>query len=158
MRKRITILFLLFISSANGILAQNSGSDVCFVGLMAYSGKSKKPEEQEFVLVRRLGTFEPVVGEEERTTRAFPIPGSKLFAVASVFYTDESLYVEGHYDSISLQVSISTRTKFDPINSLHNAEAEVMYSKPYAARVYTPFKINGRPKLIVLECRRETKN
>ena len=124
---------------------------------MAYQGKSKKPEEQEFVLVRPLGTFEPVVGEEERTTRAFRIPSTKLFAVASVFYTDESLYLEGQYDSVSLQVSVSTGTKLDPVNSLHSAEAEVMYSKSYAARVYTPFKIKGRPKLIVMECRRETK-
>jgi hypothetical protein len=95
------------------------------------------------VLVRRLGTFEPVVGEEERTTRAFRIPSTKLFAVASVFYTDESLYVEGRYDSISLQISVSTGTKLDPVNSLHNAEAEVMYSKSYAARVYTRSRSRG---------------
>jgi hypothetical protein len=117
-----------------------------------------KPEEQEFRLIHRLGTVEPIVGEEKRTTRTFRIPGTKLFVVATVFFTDESLYVQGQYDSISLQVSISTRSKFDPVNSLHYAEAEAMYSKSYAARVYTLFKIRGRPKLIMMECRREAKN
>jgi hypothetical protein len=92
------------------------------------------------------------------STRGRPIPGTRLYAVASVFYTDESMRVAEHYDSISPQLSISGRARHDPLKSLHNAEAEVMYTTPYAARVYTPFKVRGRPKLLVLECRREAKD
>ena len=158
MRKRITILFLLFISCAHGILAQESKPDVdvCFVALMKHSNKD--PQEQVFILERRFGTFEPLVGEEERTTRAFRIPGTRLFAVASVFYTDESIQIADTYDAISLQLSISLKAKHDPINSMHSAEAEVTYRPPYAARVYILFKVRGRNKAVVMECRREAKS
>lgn len=158
MRQRVTLVCLLLISCANGVLAQDSKPDVdvCSVALMKYS--SKDPQQQEFVLERRLGTFEPLIGEEERTTRAFRIPGTKLFAVASVFYTDESIQVADQYDAISLQISISPTAKHDPINGLHSAEAEVTYRPPYAVRVYTLFKVRGRHKLIVMECRSDAKS
>jgi hypothetical protein len=156
MKKRMASLCLLLICAAGGVYAQSAGPDVCSVGVMDYS--AKKPEEQEFVLSRWLGKFEPVVGEEERTTHAYRIPGTRLFAVASVFYTDESMQVAEMHDSISLQVSVSRKAKHDPINSLNTAEAEVMYGAPYVARVYTPLRVRGRPKLIVMECRREAKD
>jgi hypothetical protein len=132
----VLIVILIF---ASGLSAQSSKSDVCFVGLMDYSRKD--PERQEFILSRRLGTFKPVVGEEERTTHAFRLPHTKLFVVASVFFTDESMQVGEYYDSISLQILVSTRKKHDPIHSLRYAEAEQIYRTPYVARVYTPFTI-----------------
>lgn len=148
-----TFLFLLLVlATASETRSQSTGEDVCSVSQLKYSPEN--PDEQLFVFVRELGRFKPVVGEEERTTHAFRIPGTKLFAVASVFYTDESLQIAEHYDAISLQVSISKKAKHDPINSLNTAEAEVIYRKPYAARVYTLFKVRGRPALIVMECRR----
>jgi hypothetical protein len=157
MRKRVTLLALLFISFTDEILAQAKRDvDVCSVALMKYSDENRY--QQEYVFERRLGTFEPVVGEEERTSRAYRIPGTKLFAVASIFFTDESIQVPEHYDSMSLQLSISRKAKHDPLNSLHTAEAETIYRIPYASRVYTPFKIRGRHKLIVMECRREAKS
>jgi len=156
MGKRIALLCLILISSANGILAQNPKPDVCVLGLMDYSAKN--PEDQDVVPVRRFGTFETVRGEEERTTRAFRIPGTRLFAVASVFYTDESMRLEDNYYSISLQLSISRTSKHEPFKSLHYAEAEAMSTTPNAARVFSLFKVKGRPKMVVMECRREAKS
>jgi hypothetical protein len=149
--KASLLLLVLIVIPAEGVFAQKSKSDVCYVGIMDYSGKD--PERQDFVLTRRLGTFEPLVGEEERTTRVFRLPGIKLFVVASVFYTDESI---GIGESVSLQVSVSSKRKFDPLHSLRNAEAEVVYRPPYVARSYLLLKVRGRPKLIMIECRRDT--
>lgn len=38
-----------------------------------------------------LGTFTAEIGEEVRTTKSFPFPGSPLVVTASVFYTDETM-------------------------------------------------------------------
>ena len=153
MIKRLAFLLLILVLLANDTLAQNPKPDVCTVGLVDYSGKNI--EEQIVLPVKRLGTFETVVGEEERTVRSFRIPGTKLFAVASVFYTDESMRLEDNFYSISLELTISRRAKRDPLNSLYYAEAEAMSVTPNVARVSTLIKIRGRPTMIVMECRRE---
>jgi hypothetical protein len=38
-----------------------------------------------------LGNFEAKLGEETETIKTFPIPGMKLLAKVSVYYTDESI-------------------------------------------------------------------
>ena len=41
-----------------------------------------------------IGKFDAVIGEEIRTTKIFPIPHTKLKALVSVEYTDESVHIE----------------------------------------------------------------
>lgn len=152
---RIPLLCLVLLFCGTTALGQDFNVDVCRVSLLKPSPKQRA--EQGFVLEKLLGTFNPVVGEEERTNRFFRIPGSNLFAVASVFFTDESIQVTDHNDSISLQIAVSRKAKFDPVNSLQNSEAEAIYTKPYAVRVYTLMRVKGLPKLLMLECRRDEK-
>jgi len=53
-----------------------------------------------------LGSFATVIAEEE-LTKAFRLPRTGLFIVASVFYTDESMASEKGADSISLELALS---------------------------------------------------
>lgn len=153
MMKRLAFLLPTLILFASNAWAQSPKPDVCAVGLVDYSGKNI--EEQIVLPVKKLGTFETVVGEEESTVRSFRIPGTKLFAIATVFYTDESMRLEDNFYSIPLELTISRRAKRDPFNSLYYAEAEAMSVTPNVARVSTLFKIRGRPTMIVMECRRD---
>jgi hypothetical protein len=84
--KPIVIKTLLFactvlLTCAATSLAQNPNYDRCEVGVTNVGTLRS----------RSLGSFDTVVGEEERTTKAFRLPGTKLFVVAA-FSTPMNLW------------------------------------------------------------------
>ena len=92
---------------ASTTFAQSSNSDRCTV--TAADMQTKKSAE--------LGSFATVIAEEELTTRAFRVPHTGFFIVASVFYTDESFASEKGADSISLELALSRGKQRDVLGS-----------------------------------------
>ena len=132
---------------ASSAFAQNSNSDRCTVG-------SAEMQTSKSVT---LGSFSTVLGEEELTTRAFRLPHTSLFIVASVFYTDESMASAKGRDSISLEVSLSRTKQRDVLRSLSWAHAEMPLSTFDVGRVSMLIRVNGRVQLILMECKNDVR-
>ena len=88
MTRLLTASILLFLFAGAGF-AQTDYSDRCHVYVASVTGR--KASQAKFSELKELGTFDTVSGEEELTMRSYRLPGSKLFVIASVWYTDESL-------------------------------------------------------------------
>lgn len=147
--KPIVIKNLLFacavlLMCAAASLAQNPNYDRCEVGVTNVGTLRSQA----------LGSFDTVLGEEERTTKAFRLPGTKLFVVAAVFYTDESMGSPEGSDSMSLDLTLSKSRRRDVLRSLSFADAE-MPAKVPVGRVTMLVKLAGKPKLVLMECRRQ---
>lgn len=104
-----------------------------------------------------LGRFNTVIGEEERTVKAFKLPSPGFFVVASVFYTDESMASEKGLDSVSLELALSRGKQRDVLRSLSWAEAEMPLSTFDVGRVSMLVKVNGRAQLVSMECKKDTR-
>ena len=115
MRNKLLLSFVAILTCPWVMFAQNPNYDRCDVGVTT-TGKQE---------TRSLGAFETVIGEEERTTQAFALPGTKLFVVASVFYTDESMASQQGSDSVSLELTLSRNRQRNTLKSLDFADAEM---------------------------------
>lgn len=135
------VLFLC----ASTAFAQRINSDACIVTVGDM--QTKKSVE--------LGSFSTVIGEEELTTQAFKLPRTAFFIVASVFYTDESMASKNGADSISLELALSRSKQRDVLASLSWAEAEMPFKTFEIARVSMLIKINGRPQIVVMQCKKD---
>jgi hypothetical protein len=137
----------IVLTCACPVLAQSGNSDRCEVALADV--QTQKSTE--------LGAFATVIAEEELTTRAFRLPGTKLYVVASVFYTDESMASERGADSVSLELTVSRGRKRDVLRSLSWAEAEMPLNDFDVGRVSMTVRVNGRLKMVVMECRKNVR-
>lgn len=145
--KQLSLTCLIVLVCAGPTLAQSGNSDRCEVALADIKiGRSTQ-----------LGTFTTVIAEEELTTRAFRLPGTKLYVVASVFYTDESMASERGADSVSLELLLSSGRKRDVLRSLSWAEAEMPLNGFDVGRVSMIVRVNGRPKMVLMECRKDVR-
>jgi len=104
-----------------------------------------------------LGTFNTVIGEEELTTRVFRLPRTKLYIIAGVFYTDESMASGSGADSISLELSLSRGQKRDVLRSLKWAGAEMPLNGFDVGRVSLIVGVSGHPKMVLMECRKQVR-
>lgn len=145
--KQLLLTCLIVLACAGPMLAQSGNSDRCKVALADV--KTEKSTE--------LGAFTTVIAEEELTTRAFRLPGTKLFVVASVFYTDESMASERGADSVSLELILSKGRTRDVLRSLSWAEAEMPLNSFDVGRVSMIVRVNGRPKMLLMECRKDVR-
>ncbi|HEU4510195.1 MAG TPA: hypothetical protein VFR78_18320 [Pyrinomonadaceae bacterium] len=139
----LLICLMIIVVSACPAFPQSGNSDRCEVVLVDVKG-GKSTE---------LGTFTTVVAEEELTTRTFRLPGTKLYIVASVFYTDESMASERGASSISLNLTLSKSQKRDVLRSLNWAKAEMPLNGFDVGRVGMMVRIHGRPRMVLMECR-----
>ena len=142
MIRRIIICGVFLIAAVPSV-AQNPNFDRCEIGVGDVHG------------TRTLGTFDTVMGEKERTVRAFRLPRTKLFIVASVFYTDESMASDQGSDSTSLELTLSRTARRSILRSISFAEAEFP-AQVSVGRVSLLIKVTGKPQLVVMECRRHT--
>ena len=93
------------------------------------------------------------VGEEEVTTKSYRFPGGKLFILARVFYTDES--IPG--DSMLVGVGLSEKEQSDEMWLENMAVAEVAYNEQTnVVRAKQRLKVGGRVYLVGVECRCRT--
>jgi hypothetical protein len=89
------------------------------------------------------------VGEEEVTTKSYRFPGSKLFILARVFYTDESIPGE----SMLVGVGLSEKEQTDELWLENMAVAEVAYNERTSiVRAKQRLKVGGRLYLVGVEC------
>ena len=152
---------LLMIALVSGAALAQSRADACHVYFVDVSAAEKAykslpanatQEAQAKALssvMKILGEFQAVVGEEELTTKTYPFPDSKLVITASVFYTDESMPAE----SMMLGLVVSDRALKDALSAPNNAVAEVNYNentKIFRVRKYV--ELNGHNYLVGLQC------
>jgi hypothetical protein len=93
-------------------VAQDTGPVRCVATIYRLRGERWK-------LIQSL-RFSPKFGEEELTNERIRLPGSKLWLIASVFPTDESMHSAKGADSIKLGLAISktrSRSAFDIDNN-----------------------------------------
>ena len=148
MKRLYPTCLIVIVFCAYPTLAQSGNSDHCQVDLAdVKTGKSTE-----------LGSFFTVIGEEELTTRVFRLPGTKLYIIAGVFYTDESMASESGADSISLELSLSRGQKRDVLRSLNWVGAEMPLNGFDVGRVSMIVRVNGRhPKMVLMECRKDVR-
>src|SRR5262245_62175024 len=58
-----------------------------------------------------VGRFSPKIGEEELTTKTYPLPGTDQIIIASVFYTDEMMFSTRSHTVESMLVGIAVSKK-----------------------------------------------
>lgn len=163
--KRFSFGLLLMALISSAAIAQ-TGGDACHVYVVdvkaaekAYAslGASASQEAQAKALssvMKILGEFSTVIGEEELTTKTYPFPDSKLIITASVFYTDESMPA----DSMMLGLAVSDKALKDALSAPNNAVAEVNYDQnTRIVRVRKYLDVNGRSYLIGLQCNMKSK-
>lgn len=131
--------------------SQSSNSDRCEVIAIDVTGK--KQSEWDRLEGRRLGVFETTMAEEELTTRTYPLPKTKLFVVASVWYTDESMASKRGADSISMQLFVATKPKRDLQNALVYSDAEMPLNGFDVGRVTAMAKTVRRTFILMMECK-----
>ena len=160
MTRKLILANLVLMFSVGGAFAQTKYSDRCTVAVIDVTGRKLSDfqgDRSPSLKAKELGTFDTVIGEEELTTRSYRLPVTKLYVVASVFYTDESMAGENSQDSLSLELTVSRLPKRDILSSLRYAEAEVLSLNFEVARVSTIFKTQRRSFYIVMECRKHTR-
>ena len=145
--KQFSLTCSVVLLCACSMSAQSGNSDRCEVGIVNVSTSK----------VTMLGTFITVIAEEEATTRTFRLPGTKLFIVASVFYTDESMASEKSSSSVSLELALSRSRKRDVLRSISWAEAEMPLNTFDVGRVTMLVKSSSRPQLVVMECKKNVR-
>ena len=150
LRLFMCIVLLLLVTTISS--AQTDVSDRCRVFVADVIGK--KSADVKFANEKELGMFDTVAGEEELTTRTYRLPRTKLFVIASVWYTDESLASDKGADSISLQLTISNRPKRDLLRSRLYADAEMPVVGFDVGRVTTLVKTTHRTQVVIMECRK----
>jgi hypothetical protein len=156
LRSALLLVFLL-----GSVFAQQTKySDRCTVGLIDVTGMRSADLENESsrkLKPKELGSFDTVIYEEELTTKSYKLPKTRLYVIASVWYTDESMAGEDSQDSVSLQLTISPTPKRDVLSGLQFAEAEVLSKNFEVSRVSTIYKTQRRSFYIIMECRKNTR-
>ena len=151
MTKNSLLFLCAVLFSCVSVVGQNNNSDRCQVVVLDVTGKTA--EGIRSAPSRELGTFDTVVYEGEVTTRAFRLPGTRLFVVATVWYDDETLASEKGPDSVSLELTVSTRRNRDVLRSLVFANTEMPLNGFDVGRVGTMIRAGGRKQVVIMECR-----
>lgn len=96
--------------------------------------------------------FYTTVAEEQVTAKAYRFPGSKLFIIVRVFYTDESMPAE----SMLVGVGVSEKEQHEELWLENMAVAEVAHNERTSiVRAKQRLKVGGRLYLVGVECRRK---
>jgi hypothetical protein len=161
--RKMEKLFLVavMITLISGAALAQGNADACHVYLVdvkaaqkAYTSLSPNATQEAQAralssVMKILGEFQAVVGEEQLTTKSYSFPDSKLVMTASVFYTDESMPAE----SMTLGLAVSDKAEKDAISATNNAVAEVNYdANMKIVRVRKYVIVNGLSYLVGLQC------
>lgn len=144
---RLSLKALMIIVVLSGT-AFSQGNDPIRCAISVY----QLNREEDGHLIRSV-EFIPKMDEEELTNRTLRLPGSRLFVIASVFPTDESMASAHGPDSIRLGLAVSRKKLPQAFDASNNAIAEAtLYEAFDSARVETN-TYGGRKHLVVrLEC------
>src|SRR5262245_46036224 len=125
MNKLILTLLAILICASTGF-AQGFTKFDCSVVTLNFD--SSNPEVIRKQRVKEIGTFKvDGVGEEQRISRYFRLPGTKGFVVASLYSTDESMASKSGPDSFDMELSLSRRRKRNIFASPAYASSEAPF-------------------------------
>jgi len=152
----------VMVSALSAVLSLADG-DQCRVSITDLDQMAKYLKEGNVKEARRLprvlGSFSTTVGEERITTQHFTFPPTKERITASVYYTDESIYLakpgsDMVFDtSISLALHISKKPVQSAFGQEGNASSELDYTKDTLfASVSKVIKYRGNRYAVDLDC------
>lgn len=167
MKNRFFTCAILILSFAPAMAAGQNLSDYCHVYLIdmkvAKKALQKNPtgdEREDAKLMASgitiVGGFSPKIGEEELTTKTYPLPGTDQIITASVFYTDEMMFstLSDTVESMLIGIAVSKKAQDSAFEARNCAAAEITYNKHTdTIRVKTLAQAQGRQYLVGLECR-----
>ena len=142
-RLLILSLVLLWVP-ATAVIAQDTSPVRCVITLYRLRG-------EEWKLAKSV-EFEPKMAEEELTNKSFRLPASRLFLLASVFPTDESMHSAKGADSLKLGLGVSRTSSVNAFDIPNNAVAEVTLGVLDTARVERTIYLRRHLMLTRLEC------
>jgi len=117
------------------------------------SGNAQQDARALSVAQTLFPEFQPMIGEEELTTKSYPFPHSNLVITASVYYTDESMASAKGADSMLVGIVVSAKAQKDAISAENNAVSEVTVNDGVdTVRAKQYIKVNGRLYLVGIEC------
>ncbi len=152
--KKILFLFVAFFVFASPALAQDGTYDSCIV---AVSGLTTDEYGRLLTTaIKEIGRFEVTeAGEEEdRVTKVFRLPNTRLFVIASLVYTDESLAMKSGYYSVELDLTLSRNRRRDVRQSLGYAAAELPANPFEVGRVWILTRLKSKAQMVMMECKR----
>lgn len=132
--------------------------DVCHVYVVNVDVARKAAAEGDVKAMAAAQTsfpeFNPVMGEEELTTKTFRLPGSNHIITASVYYTDESMASASGSDSMVVAIVAAPEAQKDALSAENNAVSEVTDNAQLdTVRAKKFLKVNGQLYLVGMECR-----
>jgi hypothetical protein len=137
-------LILVAVLFATSAAAQEASPVRCVTTLYRLNGEQWK-------LVKSL-EFVPRLGEEELTNQRIRFPGTKVWLLAAVFPTDESMHSAKGADSIKLGLAFSRRNASSAFDIDNNAVAETTFAALDTLRVERTTYVARRPIMARLEC------
>ncbi len=158
-------VFFIFSTLAFAQLTKPKG-DVCHVYVLdvAKGKKALKKNDKKLMAEAEVDfpAFTTEIGEEVETTKTYPFPKSKVFIIAKVFYTDESIYskytgkeseFEGTDQSIMLTILVSSKENPVELSNGFNSIMESTYDEnTNKVRTKMFIKVLQRKYLVGLEC------
>ncbi len=154
---KIAITFALGLLVTVASLAQSpAGCHVYVVDVSAVEAatKAKKdcPDESKCG-VTTFPPFQPIMAEEELTTKSFPFPHKKgLFATGRVKFSDE-MFLAASADSVYLSITLAPTVSDELLATTDSAAAEFNIVGPTAGmRVKRFYKVDGKEYIVGLQC------
>jgi uncharacterized membrane protein affecting hemolysin expression len=150
---RIVLVVALILMAGSNAFAQTR--DVCHAYVVDVTAAKAASDAKAMAAAQTVfPEFYPTIGEEELTTKTYPLPRSSLVITASVYYTDESMASAAGSDSMLVGILISPKAEKDALSSPQNAVAEVTQSSQRSTvRVKKYLDVQGRLYLVGVECR-----
>ena len=132
----------------------------CTVG--AQKAVSNRPNEVSIDLNSRIkiGSFDVIVAKNADILKVYRLPGTNLFAIATVSYEDHILGSDTHPDFVNMRIFVSRQKRDDFLTAVAYAETQVPFRAfgpdPYDSSTVTAvLRLRGRSIMMVgLSCRR----
>ena len=151
--KKILFLSVAFFLFASPALAQDGTYDSCIVGISGLT--TDEYGRLSTTAIKEIGRFEVTeAGEEDRITKVFRLPNTRLFVIASLVYTDESMAMESGSYSVELDLTLSRNRRREVRQSLGYAAAELPANPFEVGRVWILTRVRSRAQMIMMECKR----
>ena len=151
--KKILLQLVAFFVFASPAFSQNETYDSCIVGISGLT--TDEHGRLSTTAKKEIGRFEvSQPGEENRITKVFRLPNTRMFVVASLVYTDESMAMESGYYSVELDLTLSKNRRREIRQSLGYAAAELPANPFEVGRVWILTRVKSKAQMIMMECKR----
>jgi hypothetical protein len=138
------VVTLMLIATAN---AQDVKKHYCLLGFGEFNndGESKGSNDK----------FEVPIKEWERTTKSYKLPGTNLFVVASVTYSENNSLTRPGPESSILELQVSEKPERDHLKSLASAVVETKFDSEKTSFLQLFYRVKGQLFHIGFQCSRK---